>query len=622
MFFHRLPPLAKQASILIVSTIAVILMLVVCGSLVLQIQTDIRSTQILKYREMVLMVARGAIHEGLNQLNTPSVTGLPQGHIGVTTWNPKTDDVGLDGIPNTQDEGENDGYPTFALPKSSSRGEPGGHWLSILIKDHEEQVLECYYLVYDEDLGNNQRDDNHNDSGDGTRVDDLEEARFHRLKAVASYGGQTQKIETLVGNSENFYLFEAFFKALYAGNASNQTGYTLDLGGTVEQFDDIEGDVYVHGNIRLRDASILWQKERFEDTNGNGTFDFGESVKEIKNQEIGFYNLGTESTGDIYLRSPIGEDWKTRHSEVYEHPTIFTENASHLGLPDFTPCFNRITFRVSEEIHAQGSPCSIVLMQQTVQGKTISDPTHPAHFFIELESKQISSTVSPLHNGLHTYLLQDLSSPSSSFINVVPQGNREVYFLAGNLWIHSESLEPLTFELKDSKDPLRITFLVQGNIVFGNNLSYRQSQSLSFSQKEWNPFQDAIAFIAVKNQTNPLETGHLILADFASQTLDRIDGYLFAENDVLSHSSLLSKRLIIHGSLGAGNQIRINQECIDLVWRALSDEHRTQFCIYFDSRIRQFIRDREWLPGIPSGQNRTMPSIPKRFNNVLSWTER
>ncbi|MEK7485373.1 MAG: hypothetical protein AABZ60_13695 [Planctomycetota bacterium] len=625
-------PFPKQGSILIFSTIAVILMLAVCGSLVLQIRTDVHSTQILKYHEMVINVARGAIYESLNQLNNKPRSSHSTGNIGVTTWNPKTDDVGLDGVPNTHDEGEQDGYPTFALPGTTDPGEPGGHWSSIIVTDYEEEILKCYYIVYDEDLGKNGIDDNHNDLEDTSRIDDLVEASFRRLKAVASYSGQQQKIEALLGNSENFYLFEGFFKAIYVGNDSNTAGYSLDIGGSEStKFDDIQGDMYIQGNIRVRDSSLLWQKERFEDANENGIFDLGESVKDIKGQEIGFYNFGSEATGDVRIRSSIGEDWQTKQPTLGEHPTVFTEHAPLLGSPNFNASLNAVTIKVAEEIKAKGTLYPLNPNTKAVQGFAIQDATHPAHFFVQLKPEQISSLLKDfgetgpvpfLNNGLDTYLLKEVTSGNPSVLS--SNGNREVYLIEGNLWIRSESAEDLTFKPTNSSDSVRLTFLVQGNILFENNLIYRDSKEYSYSKKGWNPFGDALAMIALKKESvpNPEQTGNILLADFHSHTLDRIDGYLFAENDFLIQSRFISPTFILNGSMGAGDLLRLNQEYIHSSWRALPDEDRTQFRITFDARIRQFIWDREWLPGLPSGQNRTMPPIPKRFNNILSWIER
>lgn len=643
----------EKGTILIVATIAVVLLSAISASLILQIQADSNYTRFTRTQSVLDSLAKGAIYDGIRVLNL-DMTPTRSGNIGIDTWRPTPAfDVGMDGVPGTNDEGENDGYPDFARPGDSRPGEPGGNFIQVSVDPTFIGNFSGLYAVYDEHLGTNGKDDNNDDDGiideateNFSEVDDLYEAGFRRIYATVIYDGKVKKTNVLLGSSNatttiptsittttttntEYTVSETFFKAIYAGNTSSDPNYYLDMGGSGKNGDSVVGDVFINGDIRLSNASFMWKAEDYTDSNGNGIYDFGEPVNDVSGQEPGFLNFGTEGTGDINLRSTISSSTKTKTNWKNSHPTIggspafYNPGADNLPAPDFSKSLDAVTIDVAEEIDSKGTAYTLNQSGSAdVKGVAVQDVDNPTHLFMKANGNQLSNIqdyyhASYVNNGLPNFILKDTTTTNVTNLYIAPNGNNQVYLINGNLLFGMDGAVRMNFVPAYSGsptngDPLRVTFLVKGNVVLNDDFVYRDSSNYKITDSQWNPYDDAFALVALKNEDAPTNSGNIAFSDSGSGTFERMDGFLYAENDFVSNYGMVDANgtgITINGMMAAGNHVRINQEFLNGDWRARPDSQRNRYFVNFDTRIRSLVQDNNWLPGLPGGVNRTMPVI-------------
>lgn len=664
---------SKKGTILIIATMVVVLLSAISATLIMQIHADKNYTEFTRKKVVVENVLKGAIHESLLKLNVevyataPTPNPTASGNLPETlTWT-LANDVGIDGVPNTGDLGEGDGSPTFAVPGiHDGPGEPGAIATSIYIgvgnvgtatqvgvqvdPTSGDQSFQAMYAVFDESLGANGVDDNFDNLTD--LPDDLLEAGYRRLRATAFFAGEFRTKTVLVASSQaitpggmtpgsttgGLPTSEIFFKAIYAGNSSKDPNYFMDMGGPGINGDDVNGDVYITGNIRLSNAAMMWKTEKYTDVNGNGMFDFGDTWTDDNGQEAGYYNFGTEAQGSVNMRSTISSsNWKTKQ------PTIggtgpYSSGAPEIGTPDFSTSIAQITVDVGAEIAAKGTNVTVP-NSNPVSGKRINNINDPAHMFVKANSNEMADLKSYYHasyvdNGLDNYIFVDTVVGDYSGMSAVAlpaSGNNQVYKIPGNLLFGQDGVTGFYFQPPANTDhtvPLRVTFLVEGNVVLNDNFVYRNTASnnsstsypndknynpgyVTYGTSAWNPFDDAFAMIALKNPNAPTNSGNVAFADYGSATLGYIDAILYAENDFVSNYGTVDPTVQVNGMMLAGNHVRINQEFHNGEWRARPDSSRNRYIVNFDTRIRNLIGNGSWLPGLPGGTNRSVaPPAP------------
>ncbi len=199
---------------------------------------------------------------------------------------------------------------------------------------------------------------------------------------------------------------------------------------------------------------------------------------------------------------------------------------------------------------------------------------------------------------------------------------------------------PTTAPVAVQNEPIRVTFIVAGNLLVNDDVHYRGSATTNPGIAGWNDKDDAFAVIALENPsagTHPVtgrpNSGNII---FQSKTFHKWDGFFFAQNDftsVFGQTDASRQGIDINGLMAAGNQIRINQvyNTTSKTWHARPDEdssngttyERDTFRVRFDTRIRNISGNSNWLPGLPAGFNRSAPTTAQQanWNNILSWTE-
>src|SRR5262245_51486060 len=97
-----------------------------------------------------------------------------------------------------------------------------------------------------------------------------------------------------------------------------------------------------------------------------------------------------------------------------------------------------------------------------------------------------------------------------------PNGNNQVYYIDGNLWIHNRNTYSFEFNHKEPNG-IQITFVVNGNIYFSDNLFYKNTD------------RDGVAFIAMKDD-NVSDSGNIYFGDPVFGTLEQMHAFMYAEN--------------------------------------------------------------------------------------------
>jgi len=150
-------------------------------------------------------------------------------------------------------------------------------------------------------------------------------------------------------------------------------------------------------------------------------------------------------------------------------------------------------------------------------------------------------------------------------VTLAPRGNR-MYVVHGNLWVHSH--EALSLSIAAEDGPARVTFVVLGDIYFLDSFRYERAD-------------DAVLFMALKN--NEGRGGSIWLGDTGYGTLSHIDGWLYAEEDILG--DMLDTPTVVHGAMAAGRYIHVRENAA--TGRRLR--------VDFDERL---MGGRGWVPGL------------------------
>lgn len=351
---------------------------------------------------------------------------------------------------------------------------------------------------------------------------------------------------------------------IFAGNSSGDPGYTLKLGGSLAQADNVFGDVYSGGSVKVDgDAEVF----------------------------------GT-------IRAKDGVSGKGSSS---------AETGKKQGLPDIAGMKYEATadVMVADEF-SKGSP---TYLSNSAGGKAWQLPeANPAHIFRKNPSDRTSETSATTKDD---YFLEDpyeavrgdSKSDGSDAYKVTLSGvsgepgsssNRKVFFVDGNLWIHNYQTMSLKFGGSDP-DGLQVTFVVKGNIYISDNLFYS------------NPKKDGVAFIAMKDSA-VADSGNIYFGDPKFGTLEKMYAFLYAENNFLdvNLSATGSAKVELYGNMTAGNQVSIQRDYTTTVSGKTVVQH-SKLMVDFDERIADGSLTMPGLPRSGVGEGDTF--------EVLSWRE-
>lgn len=323
--------------------------------------------------------------------------------------------------------------------------------------------------------------------------------------------------------------------AIFAGNTDNDPNYTLELGGENGEADLVVGDVFSGGDVDIVEDAVVTGIPRAEgQVNGAvGEEGISQPIPDLAGMDY-------ENTADFHV------------NDLFSSGAYLANDA-----------FGGTAWQMPES-----SPAHIFRRNPTDRGANISSTPGPDYF---LEDPFEPVRVDRAQNG------NDASSISLSGISgdPGPNGNHKVYYIDGNLWLHNRK----TFSFKfahDEPNGVQVTFVVQGNIYFSDNLFYED------------PTVDGVAFIAMK-EDGVQDSGNIYFGDPEYGTLEQMNSFMYAENNFYDTNLDAdgSSEVYLNGNMTAGNQVLIERDYQD---------HHTKLTVDFDDRIS--VGDLS-MPGLP-----------------------
>ncbi len=351
------------------------------------------------------------------------------------------------------------------------------------------------------------------------------------VRSSADVRGEQEVLEALLtGGGSDIY-----DHALFAGNSSGDPLYKMKLGGAGVQADLVKGDVYSGGGVTVTGNATVTGTIRAQD-------------------EI------TGASGDTGVSQPI-PDIAAMNYEV---------NADY----KVANLFAGATYK-SDELGGKAYQVAEL---------------NPAHIFRKNPSDRTSDTSSTVKND---YFLEDPYEPmttdsGSSGANACkitlsglsgepgPNGNKKVYFIDGNLWIHNMNV--FSFKIDHAEaNGVQVTFVAKGNIYFSDNVFYDNTNS------------DGIAFIAMKD-SGVADSGNIYFGDPQFGTLEQMHAFMYAENNFIDKNlnASGSAKVTVYGNMTAGNKVDIQRD--------YGSQH-SKLTVNYDGRISSGDLD---MPGLPS----------------------
>jgi hypothetical protein len=369
---------------------------------------------------------------------------------------------------------------------------------------------------------------------------------------ITVYGtsqGDTRGVEAVVvRSSEGLYAH-----ALFAGNSSGNPNYALKFGGTGAQADHVNGNVYSGANVEFSGGATVDGIVRATGSISGGS---GETGVTQPIPDLAGMNYAVNNDVNV-AQQFAGPSARYRSNSSY--------GGSAWQLPESNPAH---IFRKNPSNRATN-----------INGTTKDD------YFLEdvYESINTSNAINPSAGSPITFSGVD-GEPGSG-------GNNVLYYIDGNLWVHNTNAFSFTMT-SAGNTPLRVTFVVKGNIYISDNIFYGD------------PNQDGLALIAMKDESVP-DSGNIYFGDPTFGTLEYMEAFMYAENNFYDNnlSASGSARVTVHGNMTAGNQVLINRD--------VGHQH-SKLTVNFDSRIWDQDLD---LPGIPLSDD------ADASYTVVSWRE-
>jgi len=333
-----------------------------------------------------------------------------------------------------------------------------------------------------------------------------------------------------------------FDHALFAGNTSEDAGYSLSLGGDGRQADMVNGNVYSGGSVSITGDAVV-----DGDINAAGGIVGGEG-----------------ETGVVWPAPDIpGMDYEVNHDfnvrELFYDSGLATWRSDDAGgsawqLPESSPGH---IFRLNPS-----------------DRRSETSSTEKDDYFLEDPYERLRSDSGS--DGSDPYRI----TLSGTAGDPGPDGNGKVYFIDGNLWIHNYNT--FSFQLYNGgSDGGRVTFIVKGSIFFSDNVFYEDVE------------KDGIAFVAITDE-DVEDSGNIYFGDPEYGTLEEMHAFMYAENNFYDYNldAAGSAEVRVFGNMSAGNHVSIER---DYVARDGSTQH-SKLTVDFDDRLST---DQLYLPGLP-----------------------
>ncbi len=181
------------------------------------------------------------------------------------------------------------------------------------------------------------------------------------------------------------------------------------------------------------------------------------------------------------------------------------------------------------------------------------------------------------------------------WLDVKENGNEKVYYVDGNLYIHSPTAYSMRFKTPGTK----VTIVVKGNITISDEFYYNADYDPNLTYNQINSTvvknaKDVLALIALKNPNVPGNSGNIKIGDAAYGTGGSIHAMMYAENDIVDNNikpSTGQSFISIYGNMCAGGALNIKRNTTD--W--------TRLDLTMDRRLSKGTVIVRGLPPAPTG---------------------
>ncbi len=378
-----------------------------------------------------------------------------------------------------------------------------------------------------------------------------------------------------------------------------------------------------------------WPAEAFEDVGDgvyhpaepfidqNGVYDAGEEFFDDRNS---LYDYGTQAPGQITGMPTPGPGQRAA-----------TGNDPPLAPPDLARMYYHVPKTGAPPSDALPRWGHDVLVHRDTFGseRCITDPNDPKHIFIRNPptSGSVNSRGKTIYGRSYTkvydnsgqpvddYFLEDPVDPTfnqipgeeyaiaqndnnrthTMMIDVKNNGNNKVYFVDGNLYIHS----PRVYAMRFRQPGTKVTIVARGNIVISDEFYYNANYDPNLQYADMDSTvvkgaQDMLCLIALRNPNCPTNSGNILIGDAQFGTGGSIHAMLYAENDFIDNNlNTVDQQFIsVYGNMSAGNHIRLNRT-------TGSGQYRTRLDVTLDERIRDGSLTAPGLPP-PVGTQRSI----------------
>ena len=366
------------------------------------------------------------------------------------------------------------------------------------------------------------------------------------IDSTGLVGGESRRLRCVARDLTQ----SVFNHAMFAGNEDGDATYALELSGTGTQADNVGGDIFSGGDIAISQDAVASGILR-----ATGTI--------------------TGASGEEGVSQPL-PDIASMNYEVNHDIDVAQE------FRDGSPTYVEDELGGTAWQLAEANPAHIFRLNPSDRSSEYLSTTKD-DFFLE-DPYEAVSTSSALDAAVVTKL-------TFSGIDGAPgaNSNDSVFFVDGNLWLHNKALFSLA--LQHNGSGVRVTFVVKGNVYFSDNLLLK------------NGSVDGIAFIAIEDSSVP-DSGNIYFGDDVFGTLERMDAFMYAENNFYDTNLTASGStdIQVNGIMSAGNQVAIRRD--------YDATRHTKLELNYDSRIA----DGDLvLPGLPgqgsSSTTRTMQVI-------------
>lgn len=368
-----------------------------------------------------------------------------------------------------------------------------------------------------------------------------------------------------------------------------------------------------------------WAAESFEDrgdgiyvpgeafVDANGVYDQGEKYCNDRN---GLYDYGTQATGTIGgMPAPSTGQRASTGGDPAVNPPNLTNMYYYLSKTGGMP---------GDALPRWGHDYMVNLAAYSGY-KCITDTNNAAHIFIcnpgNASSGSDSSRGKTIQRRVYTYTYDNASNrvndfffedaadsaynsstapaicandnvtrpdgsiqnnvTDSQYVDIRPWHNSKVYFVDGNLWIHSPNATSFRFK----RPGTRVTFVARGNITISDEFYYNADYPTGTNQLDYSVFNstkvpnptDSLCLIALYNP-NCTNSGNIFLGDSQFGTGGAVHSMMYAERDFMDSNldTAAQPFLSVFGNMSAGNHVSIIR----------SGSFRTRLDITLDERIR------------------------------------